>query len=78
MNDEFLDNEDNEYVVNHFDEMGNDNDECIHGLEEAVEFLRERQTFYNEQPFYSLCASPTLAHPSGDGREYDLDEEDFV
>lgn len=68
------------YVVNYYDDEGRDNDEEFNSLESAIEFLEKQMSIYHEEgaSFGSLISTPTLSHPSGDGREWDLEKGIWV
>lgn len=66
------------YIVNWYDDEGRDYDEEFTTLDKAVVFLEVAASRLDEESWGSLMAEPHLAHPSGDGREYDLETERFV
>lgn len=65
------------YIVNHFDDCGSDFDEEFFDKGKAIEFLRDRFSEYYEMNG-SMMAEPTLSHPDGSGRLYDLETENWT
>jgi hypothetical protein len=68
------------YIVNYYNDEGRDLDEEFNTFESAVVFLENQMSIYHEEgsSFGSLMATPTLSHPSGDGREWDLEKNAWI
>ena len=67
------------FIVNYFDEMGNDYDKEYQSLKDAINGLKHYKTCYElEYSFNNLMAEPSLYHPNGSGMEWSLDKSDWI
>lgn len=62
------------YIVMTYNEFSRDSDHEFESLHEAVEFLGQAEQNAAEMQ----TATPVLSHPSGDGREWSLEHNNWI